>query len=142
MQQKRLLLALALSTAILLLWSYLFPVKPPQQQAPGPQPSPSPSASRVATPAVINSQIGSSAGKPAVQEASHRIVSIKTPLYEAKFDTHGAEPVSWIIRKNRSSGREIYSSASTRNNRVPLELISPEGLKRQPRDVPFQVITG
>jgi YidC/Oxa1 family membrane protein insertase len=143
MQQKRLILALAISTAILFLWSYLVPVKPPQNNN---QPSsvPSPSA-----------QVGSSQGQatnpppilagtttPSLTAAPQRTVWIKTPLYEAKFDTRGAEPVSWVIKKNKNSGTETYSVAGNKKNRVPLELISPEGLKRQPRQVPLQIVTG
>ena len=71
-----------------------------------------------------------------------RTVTIKTPLYEAKVDSTGAEVVSWIIKKNKDSGREIHSVAGNKNNPVPLELVSPEGLKRQPRQVPLQVLTG
>jgi YidC/Oxa1 family membrane protein insertase len=143
MQQKRLILALAISTAILFLWSYLVPVKPPQNNN---QPSsvPSPSA-----------QVGSSQGQatnpppvlagtttPSLTAAPQRTIWIKTPLYEAKFDTRGAEPVSWVIKKNKNSGSVIYSVAGNKKNRVPLELISPEGLKRQPRQVPLQIVTG
>jgi len=70
------------------------------------------------------------------------MVTIRTPLYDAKFDTLGAEPVSWIIKKNKNSGSPIYSVAGRKRDQIPLELISPEGLKRQPRLVPFQLQTG
>jgi YidC/Oxa1 family membrane protein insertase len=59
-----------------------------------------------------------------------------------KFDTRGAEPISWIIKKNRYSNTDIYSVAGKKSDRIPLELISPEGLKSQPRQVPFQLQTG
>jgi hypothetical protein len=71
-----------------------------------------------------------------------RIITIKTPLYEVKFDTRGAEPISWIIRSNKNGGAEIFSVAGKKSDRIPLELISPEGLKRQPREVPLQIQTG
>ena len=74
--------------------------------------------------------------------APRRNIVIKTPLYDAKFDSQGAEAISWIIKKNKDTGREIYSVAGTKKNPVPLELISPEGLKRQPRQAPLQLITG
>ena len=67
---------------------------------------------------------------------------IKTPLYEAKLDSRGAEAISWIIKKNKDSGREIYSVAGPKNARVPLELVSPQGLKREPREAPLQLATG
>jgi YidC/Oxa1 family membrane protein insertase len=143
MQQKRLILAVILSSAILFIWSYLYPVKPPQnnQQA-NPSPSASPASSAL-NPVPANQ--GTSSAQPASvaqNAAPQRIVTIKTPLYEAKFDTRGAEPVSWIIKKNKNSGAEIFSVAGKKSDRIPLELISPEGLKRQPRQVPLQIQTG
>jgi len=59
-----------------------------------------------------------------------------------KFDTRGAEPISWIIKTNKNGGAEIFSVAGKKTDRIPLELISPEGLKRQPRQVPLQIQTG
>ena len=147
-QQKRLILALLISTGILFLWSYLYPAKPPQQQTPpanvattAESPSPSPVPTGPTETPTPGSAPSSQSTQPTL-DAERRTVLIRTPLYEAKFDTLGAEAVSWIIKKNKDSGREIYSAASTRNKKVPLELISPEGLKRQPRDVPLQIVTG
>ena len=145
MQQKRLILALFISTAILFVWSYFFPGKPPQQQTPqsnaAATASPAPSE---ATPAASPQQGAPPAGQSSQPnfDAERRTVHVKTPLYEAKFDTLGAEAVSWIIKKNKDSNREIYSVASNKNNKVPLELVSPEGLKKQPREAPFQIVTG
>jgi YidC/Oxa1 family membrane protein insertase len=143
MQQKRLLLALLISVAILFLWSQFF-VKPPQQPAvnePTPTATQSPSNLSVAqspTPTATPATVA--IAQPESQP--QRTIWVKTPLYEAKLDSRGAEVVSWIIKKNKDSGREIHSVAGTRSNPVPLELVSPEGLKRQPREVPLQVITG
>ncbi len=74
--------------------------------------------------------------------APHRTLVIKSALYEAKLDSRGAEVVSWLITKNRDSKQEVYSVAGQREEKIPLELISPEGLKRQPREVPLQLRTG
>ena len=140
MQQKRLVIALLISTAILFLWTYLVPVKPPQQTTPAPQ------ASSTATPTPSNSATPASGGSLAtnapVNTAPHRVVSVKTPLYEAKLDSEGAAAVSWIIKKNKDSGRDIYSVAGDQKARLPLELVSPKGLERQPREAPLQLITG
>jgi YidC/Oxa1 family membrane protein insertase len=143
MQQKRLLLALIISSAILFLWSYFYPVPPPRKQDASATPSPTASA---------NVSQAASSGTPAaalipipapnVNAAPQRTVTIRTPLYDAKFDTLGAEPVSWIIKKNKNSQAPIYSVAGQKRDKVSLELISPEGLKRQPRMVPFQLQTG
>src|SRR5215213_1158257 len=144
MQQKRLLLALILSSVILFLWSFLFPpVPPPANQnagAPG-----SPTASPTATQQVATSNPATPAAPlptPNVNAAPQRTITVRTPLYDATFDTLGAEPVSWIIKKNKNSQAEIYSVAGRKQEKIPLELISPEGLKRQPRMVPLQLQTG
>jgi len=146
MQQKRLIIALLISTAILFLWSYLVPV---QQQKPSPTPqSPSPQAStpqQTVTPpgpVTVPSPVPASSPSASANAAPHRTLLIKTPLYEAKLDSRGAEAISWIIKKNKDSGREIYSVAGTTNARIPLELVSPEGLKREPREAPLQLATG
>ena len=140
MQQKRLVIALLISTAILFLWTYLVPVKPPQTPPSQPSPAtsqPTPSPASSATPAP-----GGSVSVAPANTAPHRTVSVKTPLYEAKFDSEGAAAVSWIIKKNKDSGRDIYSVAGDQKARIPLELISPKGLARQPHEAPLQLITG
>jgi YidC/Oxa1 family membrane protein insertase len=143
MQQKRLLLALIISSAILFLWSYFYPVPPPPKQNASATPSPTASAttSQAAT-SSTPSTVPAAVPTPNINAAPHRTVTIRTPLYDAKFDTLGAEPVSWIIKKNKNSGSSIYSVAGRKRDQIPLELISPEGLKRQPRLVPFQLQTG
>ncbi|HEU0252940.1 MAG TPA: membrane protein insertase YidC, partial [Pyrinomonadaceae bacterium] len=143
MQQKRLLLAFILSSAILILWAYFYPVQHPTDQAPGA--SPSPTASQPATQATNTSSPATPpapAPTPNVSAAPQRTLTVKTPLYDVKFDTLGAEPTSWIIKKNKNSGAEIFSVAGHKRDRIPLELISSEGLKRQPRQVPLQLHTG
>src|SRR5574338_333776 len=140
MQQKRLLLALVLSSAILFLWSYFYPVQPPKPGA-TPSPSASPSATQTGTP---NTQPAPTAPAPTANTsaAPQRIVTVSTPLYDAKFDTLGAEPVSWILKLNKNNNTEIFSVGANRKERKPLELISSEGLKRQPRMAPLQLQTG
>jgi YidC/Oxa1 family membrane protein insertase len=144
MQQKRLLLALILSSAILFLWTYFYPVPSPTQK---PGATPSPTASPTATPQTASSNnvpAPTTALAPNVSAAAKRTITVKTPLYDAKFDTLGAEPISWIIKVNKKKESEapVYSVAGHKSDKKPLELISPEGLKRQPRAVPFQLQTG
>ena len=140
MQQKRLLLALLISVAILTVWSYFF-AKPPQQP-----PASQPTAAATASPQQQNiAATPTPAPTPLVivnTTQSPRTVTVKTPLYEAKLDSRGAEVVSWIIKKNKDSGREIFSVAGDKSNAQPLQLVSAEGLKRQPRTVPLQILTG
>lgn len=139
MQQKRLLIALILSSAILFGWTYLFPPEPVENPAATPSPTATPAAQQAAnqsTPAPAPVPM------PNVNAAPQRTITIRTPLYDAKFDTLGGEPISWIVKKNKNSGAEIWSVAGHKKDRIPLELISPEGLKRQPRMVPLQLHTG
>jgi YidC/Oxa1 family membrane protein insertase len=144
MQQKRLILALLISTAILFLWSYLVPVKPPQQPAasPSPQATAQPTGTATNSPVVASTPVPGASPAESANAAPHRVVLIKTPLYEAKFDSRGAEAISWIIKKNKDSQQEIYSVGGDRKTHIPLELVSQEGLKRQPREAPLQLATG
>lgn len=142
MQQRRLLLALILSSVILFLWTYFYPTPtPPKDQQAGATPSPSPTATVNATQSPVPTAPGS-APIATISEAPQRTITIKTDLYDAKFDTRGAEPISWIIKRNNNSKTEIYSVAGHKSDKKPLDLISPEGLKRQPRLVPLQLQTG
>jgi len=144
MQQKRLLLALLISIVILFSWSYFFVKPPPQVPVKDATSSASPAASPIAPVTTVSpsaSPAQATASAVNQQQEPRRTLTVRTPLYEAKFDSHGAEVVSWIIKKNKDSGREIHSVASAKNNPVPLELVSSEGLKRG-REVPLQVITG
>jgi hypothetical protein len=134
MQQKRFILALVISSAILFFWSYFYPVKPPQNpqsstpQTATSQPTPAPAGS-TASPTVNQS---TSALVNPQSSAPQRTITIETPLYRVRFDSHGAEPVSWVISKNKVSGAEIFSVAGKKSDGKKLELISPEGLSRQP----------
>ncbi|CAN5725458.1 MAG: membrane protein insertase YidC [Pyrinomonadaceae bacterium] len=143
MQQKRLILALLISTAILFSWSYLFPVKPPSHDQSAetlPAASPTaPPANPMGSPATAAPKLTSAVD---AGQVARRSLRIKTPLYEATLDSLGSDVVSWIIKKNKDSGRDIYSVAGDKNNKVPLELISPEGLKREPREAPLAIATG
>jgi YidC/Oxa1 family membrane protein insertase len=145
MQQKRLLLALVLSSAILFFWSFFYPVKPPQNNQSAATPSPTATQSpsnQNSSPTVSQPTATTQIPVTGSSTAPQRTITVRTPLYTAKFDSRGAEPISWVIRKNKNSDREIFSVAGKKSDRVPLELISPEGLKRQPRQVPLQLQTG
>src|SRR6185369_11465104 len=142
MQQRRLLIALILSLGILFLWTYFYPAPKNQQQGASATPSPTvaPTASQQAP--VATTTTAPATPSTAINQAPQRTITVRTDLYEVKFDTRGAEPISWIIKKNRFSNTDIFSVAGKKSERKPLELISPEGLNRQPRQVPFQLQTG
>lgn len=146
MQQKRLVLALLISTIVLIGWNYLFPIKPPQNTntasnssnaSPAPTSAPqsqSPTASSTPAPIATPSQN--------VQAVPQRTIVIKTPLYDAKFDTQGAVAISWILKTNKDNGKQLTSAGGDKHNQLPLELISQEGLKHVPREAPFYLVTG
>ncbi len=141
MQQKRLIIALLISTAILFAWSFLVPKPPPPPPSEQPQATPQQTVTPTGTASATPTPQTAASTTPA-NTAPHRIISIKTPLYDAKFDTLGAEVISWIIKKNKDSGQDIYSVAGRKSDRIPLELVSQEGVKRTPRDAPFQLAIG
>jgi YidC/Oxa1 family membrane protein insertase len=143
MQQKRLLIALLLSSAILFLWTYFYPAPAPKNQQQGAAVTPSPTAAPTASQAPV-ATAPASTPTATIDQAPQRTITVKTDLYEVKFDTRGAEPISWIIKKNKTenSTTDVYSVAGRKSDKKPLELISSEGLNRQPRAVPFQLQTG
>jgi YidC/Oxa1 family membrane protein insertase len=140
MDQKRLALTIIISVAILFAWQYFFPAQTPRQNNIN-SATPSPSAETAPQ----------SATQPVVQpaplsrdqdEAPQRVISISTPLYELKIDSKGAVATSWIIKKNKETGRPIFSAAGNGRNPQPLELVSPVGLEREPREAPLRLIAG
>src|SRR5215813_13250499 len=140
MQQTRLVLALLISTVILIGWYYLFPIKPTQNtnqnrsNVSNTSASPSPTAGQAVTTAPSPAQPSSSSPAQTVRQ---RNVVIKTPLYDAKFDSQGAVATSWVLKANKDNGKKLSSAGGDK-----LELISQEGLKHQPREAPFDLVTG
>jgi len=81
---------------------------------------------------------------PAVDNTPQRKLHIVTPLYEATLDSRGAVATSWILKKNKSTGRGIFAASSTRNNPKPLELITtpPAGIAPDQLFQPLRLVTG
>src|SRR5437667_6374370 len=150
-QQQRFILALVASAAVLILWNYVFPpVKPPQPNAnvnanaqqvaqATPQATAQPTVTASPTPAQAAQAI-----LPAADTVPERRIRVVTPLYQATFDTHGAVATSWIIKKNKNTGRDIYASSPNKNDRKPLEVIpaSPTGIAADQIFHPLQISTG
>ncbi len=150
--QSRFLLAAVLSLVVLSGWGYFFaPTPPPADVAntnanvaqtntantnvnAAPEPQQSPEKAETETP------------PPAADEVPNKTVSINTPLYQVKLDSKGAVATSWILKLNDSENSDerkpVYAEGSTKEKEIPLQLISPEGLKREPREVPFLLDTG
>jgi YidC/Oxa1 family membrane protein insertase len=154
-QQQRFIIALTLSAAVLILWNYVFPpVKPPQQGAnvnantqagsASPQSSSQPTSSQPTasvTPAPVQA---TQSPAPATDNVPQRKLRVVTPLYEATFDTRGAVATSWIITRNKNTGREINAADSTKSNPKPLEMIPspPPGVAPEQFFHPLQIVTG
>ncbi len=148
-QQQRFIFALVASAAVLILWNYIYPpVKPPQPNAnansqqtaqASPQQTAQPTATVTPTPVPV-----AQSPAPAPDNVPQRRLHVGTPLYEVTFDTRGAVATSWIIRKNKNTGRELYSAASTKNNPRPLELIPtpPAGVSPDQLFQPLRIVTG
>ena len=81
---------------------------------------------------------------PAVDNTPQRKLHIVTPLYEATLDSRGAVATSWILKKNKITGRGIFAASSTRNNPKPLELITtpPAGIAPEQLFQPLRLVTG
>ncbi len=144
--QKRFLIAIVLSMVILAGWMYFFP---PAKPTPNTNSNTEQAAANTAqTPAPVpqapaaNYQVPETAQPSAA--APQRVVTVDSPFYTVKLDARGAVPVSWVLKKHRSSEgeKDVYSIASTKGNPIPLELISQRGLENSPREVPLRVITG
>ena len=149
--QQRFILALVASAAILIAWNWIFPPpKAPQnanananangQQSASPVALPTAQAAATATPAPAQA----TAAEQTADTSPQRKLTIVTPLYRATFDTRGAVATSWIITRNRNTGREIHGASSTKNNPQALELVSslPAGVPAEKFLRPFQIETG
>jgi YidC/Oxa1 family membrane protein insertase len=145
MDQKRLLIALALSVVILFGWSYLFPPPPVNNQqnanvspTPAEAPTPAPTAQSTQSDAQ-----GAPVSSAAPDTTPQRTVAVSTPFYEVELDSRGAIVKSWIIKKNKEKGgdgKPLRSVSSTKNENHPLQLISQEGLGRGL--APLKIVTG
>jgi YidC/Oxa1 family membrane protein insertase len=153
-QQQRFIIALAASAAVLILWNYVFPpAKPPQpsadpsqqtaQSSPQATAQPTATANATATPTPAPVQ-ASASPTPTPETVPQRKLRVVTPLYEATFDTRGAVATSWIITRNKNTGREIHAASSTKSNPKPLELIpaAPTGVPADQLFHTLQLVTG
>ncbi len=143
--QSRFILAAALCMAVLFGWQYFFaPKKPVTDNANTAQTVAT--ATPVSDAQPVNAQTHPAAVETTPDTAPNKEITIKTPLYQVKLDSKGALATSWILIKNVSEknpdGKPLFADGSNKENEKPLELISPEGLKRNPRELPFRLATG
>jgi YidC/Oxa1 family membrane protein insertase len=141
--QQRFLIAAVLSLLVLTVWSYFFaPPKPPVANTN--------TAANVSTANTTATAPETPQPNPASQTAAatspdntpNRVITIKTPLYQAKIDSKGALATSWILIKNVHDQHEklLFADGATENGGKPLELISPKALET--RQIPFRLETG
>lgn len=145
--QTRFLIAAALSMVILLGWSYFFAPKPTNNANANVNVNVNSNVSANTNTASTESTPQATQNQPAQQTAStpdntpNKLLVIKTPLYQAKFDSKGALATSWILTKNVSKWgeKQLWADGSNREKKIPLELIPQENPKRQ---FPFRLATG
>src|SRR5512143_284372 len=129
MEERRLLVAVALSLFVLTAYSLLFaPASPP------PSPSPSPTAAPTATPAPSSAEAAPAppaaapapqpaAAAPAVADERERRVEVQADEYTVAFTNRGARVISWTLSR--------YRDAQGR----PEEMVSAQGGAIRPLDV-------
>ena len=150
--QTRFMLAAVLSLLVLTGYSYFFAPTPPEENANVNANTSQANSTEVAKkeedkkPAPEETpEEEKEAESEEVEEAPNKIVKIKTPLYEVTLDSKGAVATSWILLVNDSPDQVdrkfLYAQGSTETEKKPLELVSQEGLKREPRQVPFKITT-
>jgi YidC/Oxa1 family membrane protein insertase len=149
MDQKRLLIAFALSAAILFGWTYFIDRTTPRPNNANSQienannpatASASPSPQVVAPSATPTPSDPVAVSTP--DNVPQRSVTVESPLYKVKLDSKGAVATSWVIKQNRETGRPLYSVGGDKNNRQPLELIPQESVRQKSPVVPLLLSTG
>jgi len=125
MDERRLLLAVALSLLVLTAHSLLFPsAPPPRPPAPAAsQPAATPMPAEAAAPAAAGTLAPSASTLPTVADARERRVEVAGPDFTVAFSNRGARLVSWTL------GR--YKDARG----APEEMVPAAGAGIRPLDV-------
>jgi YidC/Oxa1 family membrane protein insertase len=120
MEERRLLLAVALSLVVLTAYSLLFaPAPPPASPAATPSPSAGPPAMPAAsTPALVPppAEARPTAPAPVVADERERRVEVVAPEYAVAFTNRGARLVSWTLAHHldaRGQPEEMVPAQST-----------------------------
>ncbi len=128
MEERRLLLAVALSLLVLTAYSLLFAPVPPAA-SPGPAPSPAVVPAAVpaeAAPAAVPpvAEARSAAPAAAVADERERRVEVVAPEYSVAFTNRGARLVSWTLahhRDGRGRPEEMVPAQSTAVRALDIE---------------------
>jgi YidC/Oxa1 family membrane protein insertase len=102
MDNRRLLLAAALSLAVIVGWQLLVPVRAPEEAVPAAPPAPAatppPPATQAASPAVEPTQTAEPEAPPVVATAEERVV-LETDEVRAEFTNRGGELVAFALKR-------------------------------------------
>ena len=126
MDERRLLLAVAMSLLVLTAYSLLFPAAPPQPQPPVPaasQPLATPAPAEAGVPAAASPDAPSATPVPAAADERERRVEVTGADFTVAFSNRGARLVSWTL------GR--YKDARG----APEEMVPAAGAGIRPLDV-------
>ena len=143
MEERRLLLAVALSLLVLTAYSLLFaPTPPPPTPAAGPSPAAAASVPAVASPAAARPS-APEASVPAVADERERRVEVVGPEYSVAFSNRGARLVSWTLVRHRDArGRPEEMVPALGSGVRPLDVETGDpALDARLRDALFQPST-
>jgi len=136
-ETRRLLIAAALSLAVLFAWQYLFPAPKPPVPSSAPSASPSLAASAPASPAAAaapspGATPGTSPGAPAaetpVEGSAEQTTVLETKSFRAEFSNRGAELVSFILKDYRGIGGQPLDLVRKRRDWAhPFALVQANG---------------
>jgi YidC/Oxa1 family membrane protein insertase len=149
---RRLLLAAALSLAVIVIWSFLFPA--PKKPAPRPappattQPAAPPAASPVPgqTPGPGPATGPPASGKPVlpswagegVRAAAEETVALESASSRAVFTNRGAQLVSFQIKDQQTAqGRAVELVRKRAEGPYPYGLVQKQGLRSHPLNQPL-----
>src|SRR5262252_2171282 len=134
MDNKRYLLALALSMGILLIWMQ-FVVPPPKPRPSAPSASPNaagtapeqPSTAQEDAPPLAKPPVPEAAppSSPRTESAALEEKTVETDLYRVRLENRGGRILSWVLKKYQDdAGRplELVSVAAAKLNCFPLDL--------------------
>jgi YidC/Oxa1 family membrane protein insertase len=124
MEERRLLLAVALSLVVLTAYSLLFAPSPaPRPPAPAESPAAAGSAEAPAPSPSPSTRAESASPSPAVADERERRVEVVAPDYTVAFTNRGARVVSWTLSRYRDAGGR------------PEEMVPAQGAAVRPLDV-------
>lgn len=129
METRNLILAIALSMAVLVLWSFLFPSKPPQRP-PAPEAATEASPEEIGAPGATPAPTGEARqpaptrpAQPAVAAAREERVELETGELRAVFTNRGAQLVSLVVKGRTPDDKGLDLVRARRQPPYPYALV-------------------